>query len=56
MKSDYLLFGDLLMFDTIYRTNRDEMICAHFVCMNHHGKNVMVGCGFLMNEKIESFV
>lgn len=56
MKSDYLLFGDLLVFDTTYRTNRYEMICAPFVCMNHHAKNIMVGCGFLMNEKIESFV
>ena len=24
--------------------------------MNHHANNVMVGCRFLMNEKIESFV
>ena len=56
MKCDYMLFGDLVVFDTTYRTNRYEMICAPFVCMNHHAKNVMVGCGFLMNEKIESFV
>jgi len=56
IKSNYLLFGDLLIFDTTYRTNRDEMICEPFVCMNHHAKNVMVGCGFFMNEKIESFV
>ena len=24
--------------------------------MNHHAKNVRVGCSFLMNEKAESFV
>ena len=56
MKCDYMLFGDLLVFDTKYRTNRYEMICAPFVCMNHHAKNVMVGCGLLMNEKIKSFM
>ena len=56
MKCDYILFGDLLVFDTTYRTNRYERICAPFVRMNHHAKYVMVGCGFLMNEKIESFV
>jgi len=56
MKCNYMLFGDLAVFDTTYRTNCCEMICAPFVCMNHHTKNVMVGCGFLMNEKIESFV
>ena len=47
MKCDYLLFGDLLVFDMTYRTNRYEMIYAPFVCMNHHAKNVMVRCGFL---------
>jgi len=27
MKCDYLLFGDLLVFDTTYRTNHYEIIC-----------------------------
>ena len=54
MKSDYLLFGDLL--DTTYTTNHYEIICIPFICMNHHVKNVIVGCGFLMNEKAESFI
>jgi len=49
VKSYYLLFGDLLVFDMIYKINRYEIICALFVCMNHHTNNVMVGCGFLMN-------
>jgi len=31
-------------------------MCAPFVEMNHHSKNVMFGCEFLLNEKIESFV
>ena len=56
MKSDYLLFVDLIVFDTTYRANHYEMICAPFVCMNHYAKNVMVGCEFFMNEKIESFM
>jgi len=56
MKCDYLLFGDLLVFYMTCRTNRYEMIYTPFVCMNHHAKNIMVGCRFLMNEKIESFV
>jgi len=32
------------------------MICASFVGMNNHAMNVMFGCGFLINEKIESFI
>ncbi|XP_021747450.1 protein FAR1-RELATED SEQUENCE 5-like [Chenopodium quinoa] len=38
---DYHYFGDLLVFDTTYRTNKYGMICAPFVGMNHHGNNVM---------------
>ena len=56
MLDDYVLFGDLVFFDTTYRTNKYDMICVLFVGMNHHSKNAMFGCGFLMNEKIRSFV
>jgi len=31
------------------------MICASFVGMNHHSNNIMLGCGFVMNERIEPF-
>ena len=54
-KSAYLSFGDLFKFDKIYRTYCYEMICAPFVFMNNYAKNVMVGCGFLMNKKVDSF-
>ena len=56
MLDDYVLFGDLVVFDTIYRTNKYDMIYGPFVGMNHHSKNVMFDCGFLINEKIWSFV
>ncbi|XP_019192156.1 PREDICTED: protein FAR1-RELATED SEQUENCE 7-like [Ipomoea nil] len=56
MRRDYEVFGDLLVHDTTYRTNKYDMICAPFVGMNHHCMNVMFGCGFLMSERIESFV
>ncbi|XP_031105255.1 protein FAR1-RELATED SEQUENCE 5-like [Ipomoea triloba] len=56
MMRDYELFGDLLVHDTTYRTNKYDMICGPFVGMNHHCMNVMFGCGFLLNERIESFV
>ena len=31
------------------------MVCAPFVDMNHHSKNVMFSCAFIMNERSESF-
>ena len=56
MKIDCLLFGHLLVFDNTYQTNKSRIICAPFVCMNHHANNVMVRCGFLINEKVDSFI
>ncbi|XP_048491407.1 protein FAR1-RELATED SEQUENCE 5-like [Beta vulgaris subsp. vulgaris] len=56
MKRDYLIFGDVVIHDTTYRTNKYELICALFVGMNHHTNNIMFGCAFLLNEKTDSFV
>ncbi|KAM1961763.1 hypothetical protein EV2_022469 [Malus domestica] len=52
---DYECFGDVVVFDTTYRTNRYNMICARFVGVNHHWKNVLFGCAFLLDEKTETF-
>ncbi|CAN6686384.1 unnamed protein product [Malus baccata var. baccata] len=52
---DYECFGDVVVFDTTYRTNRYNMICAPFVGVNHHWKNVLFGCAFLLDEKTETF-
>ena len=38
---DYNSFGDVICFDTTYRTNKYNMICAPFVGVNHHWKNVI---------------
>ncbi|KAF8036156.1 hypothetical protein BT93_C1991 [Corymbia citriodora subsp. variegata] len=55
-KFDYDCFGDVLIFDTTYRTNKYEMICAPFVGVNHHWNNVLFGCAFLLDETAESFI
>ncbi|KAL3745549.1 hypothetical protein ACJRO7_014632 [Eucalyptus globulus] len=55
-KLDYDSFGDVVVFDTTYRTNKYNMICAPFVGVNHHWKNVLFGCAFLIDETIASFV
>jgi len=48
---DHMLFGDLVVFDTKYRTNKYNMICAPFITMNHP-MNAIFCCGFFMNNKI----
>lgn len=55
MKEDYMTYGDVVVFDTTYRTNKYNLICAPFVGINNHWKNVMFGCAFITNEKTDSF-
>ncbi|XP_074289355.1 protein FAR1-RELATED SEQUENCE 5-like [Silene latifolia] len=55
MREDYLLYGDVKIFDTTYRTNRYNLICGAFIGINNHWSNVIFGCAFLSNEREESF-
>ncbi|XP_073049039.1 protein FAR1-RELATED SEQUENCE 5-like [Primulina eburnea] len=52
---DYEYFGDVLSFDTTYRTNKYNLICALFVGINHHMDNVMFGLAFMSDETETSF-
>lgn len=53
---DYDCFGDVVVFDTTYRTNKYNLICALFVGVDHHWQNVMFGCAFLLGETTDSFI
>ncbi|XP_073130821.1 protein FAR1-RELATED SEQUENCE 5-like [Henckelia pumila] len=55
-RSAYNVFGDVVVFDTTYNTNKYEMIFVPFVGVNHHHKTIIFVCGFLSDEKTESFV
>ncbi|XP_056688220.1 protein FAR1-RELATED SEQUENCE 5-like [Spinacia oleracea] len=50
-QEDYKIHGDVTVFDTTYRTNRYNLICAPFVGINNHWKNTMFACAFLGDEK-----
>lgn len=52
---DYEYFGDVISFDTTYRTNKYNLICAPFVGINHHKDNVMFGLAFMSDETETSF-
>ena len=49
-------FGDVVVFDTTYNTNKYLMIFAPFVGVNHHGQTIIFGCRLLSDEMTESFV
>ncbi|XP_021759155.1 protein FAR-RED IMPAIRED RESPONSE 1-like [Chenopodium quinoa] len=56
MLEDYRIYEDVLVFDTTYRTNRYNLICAPFVGINNHWHNCMFACAFIGDEKTNSFV
>jgi len=55
-RKNYSLFGDVVSFDTTYRTNKYSMIFAPFTGVNHHRQCITFGVGFLANEKVDSFM
>ncbi|XP_077238587.1 protein FAR1-RELATED SEQUENCE 5-like isoform X2 [Tasmannia lanceolata] len=52
----YNYCGDVVTFDTAYRTNRCGMPFAPFIGVNHHKKPVLFGCSLLLDETEASFV
>ncbi|XP_068321254.1 protein FAR1-RELATED SEQUENCE 9-like [Pyrus communis] len=53
---NYTYFGDAVIFDTSYRTNRYRVPFASFSGFNHHGQPVLFGCALILNESESSFV
>ncbi|XP_050378184.1 protein FAR1-RELATED SEQUENCE 5-like [Argentina anserina] len=55
-KKSYYFFNDVVVFDTMYNTNKYNMIFAPITGVNHHGQTIVFGCGLLSDEKTESFI
>ncbi|XP_057793224.1 protein FAR1-RELATED SEQUENCE 5-like [Salvia miltiorrhiza] len=55
-RRQYSVFGDVVVFDSTYNTNKYGMIFAPFAGVNHHHQTIVFGCGFLSDEKTESFI
>nr|GEX71012.1 hypothetical protein [Tanacetum cinerariifolium] len=51
----YLKFGDVVVFDVTYLTNKFKFPFAPFVGVNHHGQSIIFGGALLENEKEETF-
>jgi hypothetical protein len=48
-------YHDCVSFDTTFCTNRFNMPFAPFIGINRHGQSFMLGCGFLRDEREDSF-
>ncbi|PIA31367.1 LOW QUALITY PROTEIN: hypothetical protein AQUCO_05000035v1 [Aquilegia coerulea] len=55
-RRDYALYGDVVVFDTTYNTNRYKLILAPLMGVNNYGQTIIFGCAFLSDETIPSFV
>lgn len=52
---DYKAFGDLVLFDSTYRTNKYKMPFVPFVGLNHHRSTTIFACAVVSHETVESF-
>ncbi|KAG2608046.1 hypothetical protein PVAP13_4NG289338 [Panicum virgatum] len=52
---DYAAFGDVVVFDSIYKTNRYNLPLVPFVGVNHHKRTILFGCGIISRENKNSY-
>ena len=52
---DYACFGNVLAFDTTYKTNAYKKPLVVLVGVNHHHQTVVFGCALLMDESIATY-
>ncbi|KAM7483620.1 hypothetical protein LguiB_008203 [Lonicera macranthoides] len=52
----YSYFGDVIAIDTACLTDKYEMPLVVFTGVNHHGQSLLLGCGLLAGETVESFI
>jgi len=55
MKYNYSKYGDVVLFDTTFKTNRFRMPLGIFVGMSAYGKNIFYGMVIIHDESFESF-
>ncbi|KAL7105840.1 hypothetical protein ACP275_07G070800 [Erythranthe tilingii] len=54
-RAEYEIFGDVLIFDSTYKTNKYFYPLVIFSGTNNHGSTFIFGASFMYNETIESY-
>nr|GEV16419.1 hypothetical protein [Tanacetum cinerariifolium] len=54
-KCNYKEFGDIISFDTTFRTNKYDMVFVPFTRIDNHKKCATVGSGLLLKEDTEAY-
>ncbi|CAL2228294.1 unnamed protein product [Prunus armeniaca] len=55
-RQSYKFYGDAVIFDTTYNTNRYCMIFAPIMGVNNHGQTIIFSRAFLSDETTDSFI
>ncbi|KAG1331272.1 protein FAR1-RELATED SEQUENCE 6 [Cocos nucifera] len=55
-RAAYRYFGDVISFDTAYLTEKYDLPLVTFIGMNHHGQSVLLACGLVSDETIETYI
>ncbi|BBH02330.1 Protein kinase superfamily protein [Prunus dulcis] len=50
----YGFYGDVVVFDTTFNTNRYDLTFAPMLGVNNHGQTIVLACAFLSKETTES--
>jgi MULE transposase domain len=55
MITDYARFGDIVIFDTTFGTNKEKWVFDVFVEFNHYREIMIFGATLMFNQTIKSF-
>lgn len=55
-RASYVQFGDVLVFDVTYQTNKFKIPFAPFVGVNDHGQTILFGAALLEDETDDTFI
>ncbi|VVA38370.1 PREDICTED: FAR1-RELATED SEQUENCE [Prunus dulcis] len=55
-RRSYGYYEDVVVFDTMYNTNRYSMVFAPLIGLNNHGQAIVSACSFSVNETEDSFI
>ncbi|KAK6149002.1 hypothetical protein DH2020_016527 [Rehmannia glutinosa] len=56
-RAAYGYFGDVVVVDTTHNvSNKHDIPLLSFSGLNHHCQSVLLGCGFLVDETIETYI
>ncbi|XP_073274817.1 protein FAR1-RELATED SEQUENCE 8-like isoform X1 [Primulina huaijiensis] len=55
-RAAYSYFGDVVVVDTTYLSRTYIVPLLTVTGLNHHGQSVLLGCGFVVNETMETYI